>query len=496
MKKIKLLIAVLGAISAGILLVVVVKTLIFTSRQISISTVKHPDIIESVAARRLSQALQLRTVSYEDPGKNEYQNLITLRNNIDSEFPKIRATLNRTIINNYSLLYRWQGTNPALKPVILLAHMDVVPADASQWKHDPFSGSIINGIIWGRGALDDKGSLFAILEAVEHLLESGFIPQRTIYLAFGHDEEAGTLGGMNGACLIAEHLKNEGVHAEFVIDEGSVIISGKLSPVKDQKFAIIGIAEKGFISLKITAAGRSGHSSMPSQDLAIFNLAKALNALEKNKMPSSLNGVIGQSFGYLGPEMPTYMRMLFANKWLFGPAIISILEQKTAMAAMLHTTVAPTIIQGGTKVSALPTSASVIINFRIIPGETSKDVIHHVKSFINDPGIKVEQYGDVVHEPSPISGTSSWSFEKISQTVREIFPDVKVAPGLVTGRTDSLYYRSIADNIYRFAPYQFKSEDLEQVHGLNERIDIKNYIDMIAFYVRFIQNTNSSTILQ
>jgi carboxypeptidase PM20D1 len=411
---------------------------------------------------------------------------------IDAEYPVIQKKLKRTTINNYSLLYEWKGTNPGKKPIILLAHMDVVPENENKGKIDPFQGIIQDEIIWGRGTLDDKGSLFSILEAVENLLESGFTPERTIYLAFGHDEEAGTTGGMNGAGKIAEHLKNEGIHAEFVIDEGSTIIDEKLSPVKGKKFALVGVAEKGFITLKITATGQGGHSSMPGKDTAIGLLTKALTDLEKHKFPSSLNGTMSLSLDYFGPEMPFHQRVLFANRWLFGGLIMPVLEKSSASAAMLHTTIAPTIIQGGSKEQSLPVSALAIINFRIIPGETSQDVIKHVKSSFSDPRIKVEQFGAVVHEPAPISKIDSKSFNVISQTIREVFPDVMVAPGLVTGRTDSVYYKVLADNVYRFAPYLFGPDELNQVHGLDERISVDSYLIMVQFYIRFIQNSASS----
>jgi carboxypeptidase PM20D1 len=410
------------------------------------------------------------------------------------QYPSIHNHLKRTILNEYSLLYEWKGTHPDKKPIILAAHLDVVPANPSDWQVDPFEGSIRNGVIWGRGAIDDKGSLFAILEAVEYLLESGYVPERTIYLAFGHDEEAGTTGGMNGARKISEYLKNEGVQAEFVLDEGGLIADKDASPVKGQKFALIGIAEKGFITLKITASEPGGHSAMPGEDTAIGLLAKALTDLDKYKMISSMNGVVGLTFDYLGPEMPFAQKVLFANRWLFGNLIISKLEKNRVLAAMLHTTVAPTMIQGGDKESALPESASVLINFRIIPGETSQDVINHVKNSFSDPRIKVEQIGTVVHEPSSVSSLDSRGFQIVTQTIREIFPDVMVAPILVTGRTDSIYYRKVVENTLRFAPYLAGLDAFKQAHGIDERISVASYLDMIQFYIRFIQNSTEHPI--
>jgi len=479
----------LGVVLIGVILVLSVRTFMFSSKQISMARAEYAKIDEGRAVEHLSRGIQIRTVSYEDESRNEPANLVLLRDYIAEQYPFIRQNLERTIINNYSLLYEWKGTDRGKKPVILLAHMDVVPENEKKGKINPFEGKIADGSIWGRGAIDDKGSLFSILEAVEHLLKTGFTPERTIFLAFGHDEEAGTAGGMKGARRIAEHLRNQGIRAEYVLDEGSTIVDEKLSPVKGKRVASVGVAEKGFISLKISAAGQSGHSSMPPKDTAIGLLAKAITALDSNRMPSDLNGVIGLSFDYLGPEMPFREKILFANRWLFGKLITSALESKSATAAMLHTTVAPTMIHGGTKVSALPTAASVVVNFRIIPGETSQDVIRHVKSSFSDPGIAVEQFGTVVHEPSPISRLDGSGFHVINRTLREVFPDIIVAPGLVLGRTDSIYYREVADDIYRFAPYVYGPDELTQVHGLDERISVVSYLNMIRFYMGLIQNS-------
>jgi carboxypeptidase PM20D1 len=489
MKIYKKIMLVISVILVGIVFTVLIRTFMLSTKQISVAMAEQTKINEDSAIDHLSKGIQIRTISFEDPSKNDFNKLILIRDFIATQYPFIHKNLIRRIINEYSLLYEWKGTNPGKKPFILLAHMDVVPESEERWKVDPFEGRVLDGFIWGRGAIDDKGSLFAILEAVEHLLKAGFTPERTIFLAFGHDEEGGATGGMNGARRIAEHLKNQGVRAEFVLDEGSTIVDEKLSPVKGKRLAVVGVAEKGFVTLRITATGESGHSSMPPKDTAIGLLAKAIAALDKNKMPSSLNGVIGLSFEYLGPEMPFFQKLIFANRWLFGRWVMSALEGKSATAAMLHTTVAPTMIQGGTKVSALPTTASVVVNFRIIPGETSQEVVKHVKGTFSDPRIAVEPFGMAVHEPSPISRCESQSFRAVNRSIREVFPDVIVAPGLVLGRTDSIYYREVAEDIYRFAPYVYGPEELKQVHGLDERISVDSYLRMIQFYIRFIQNS-------
>ena len=478
-----------GVVLLAITSVVLIRTMTLQTKQVDVPTAERVKINEASAIEHLSRAVRIKTISFDDPLRNDYRNLIALRDFIDTEFPLIHKNFKRTIINNYSLLFEWKGTDTKKKPVILTAHMDVVPVEPSEWKHAPFSGELIEGVIWGRGTLDDKGSLFSILEAAESLLKKGFTPERTIYFGFGHDEEAGTTGGIQGARNIAEYLKEKGIHAESVLDEGGVIADERLSFLKGKKLALIGVAEKGFVTLKITASGQSGHSMMPPKDTAILLLAKAILALDKNKMASSLNGVIGLTFDYLAPEMPFVEKMLFANRWLFSPLIQSVLEKDNFIAAMMHTTVAPTMIQGGVKEQSLPSSASVIINFRILPGETSRDVINHVTRSMNDQRVKVEPYGTVIHEPILLSGLHGKGYQEIDRTLREIFPGVLVAPILITGRTDSLYYRDVADNLYRFAPYLYSPGDDKRPHGTDEFIKVDSYLNMIQFYIRYIENS-------
>lgn len=492
MKTSQKIILAVGILLVGLIAVILVRTWTFSSKQIAVPSVALEQVDQAQAVRHLSEAVQLQTVSYDDAVKNDTNQFVLLRNSIEAQYPAIQQHLKRTIINNYSLLYEWTGSHPEQKPILLTAHMDVVPANAAEWHVDPFKGEVKDGFIWGRGTLDDKGSLFSILEAVEHLIENGYQPERTLYLGFGDDEEAGTPAGLTGAKMIAEYLKTKGIHPETVLDEGGVIMDGDASLIKGKPIGLIGVAEKGFLTLKITATGPGGHSMMPPNDTTIFLLSRALNAIDHDRFPSSLDGTVSLTFDYLGPEMPFGQKLVFANRWLFGGLIISQLEKTGLTAAMLHTTIAPTVIQGGSKESVLPTSAFALVNLRIMPGQTSQEVIEHVKKSISDPRISVEPYGGVIHEATPLSGLNDKGYVLLAQTIRETYPDVMVAPVLMTGSTDSRYYKDVADDIYRFSPYVYAPGDMNRPHGLNERISIDSYIHMIQFYVRFIRNSSGS----
>ncbi len=377
-----------------------------------------------------------------------------------------------------------------MKPITFLAHLDVVPPDPeteNEWQHSPFSGTIADGFIWGRGALDDKSSVFSVLEAVEHLINQGFVPNRTVYLAFGHDEE---IGGKEGAAKIAGHFKQQGVSSLFTLDEGMPIIDEKLSPAK-KVTGIIGIAEKGYTTLKLTARAEGGHSSMPSKTSAVGIIARAITSLEENQMPSSLSGPSEKMFDFVGPEMGIVKRALFANRWLFKGVIMSVLEGKKSTAATIRTTTAVTMVNGGVKENVLPQHATAVANFRILPGNTSEDVLEHARRVVANPAVTIEFLSKGPQEEPPrVSATDTSEFMVIGKTIRQIFKGAIFSPGLVPGGTDSKHYQNVAENNYRFAPYTFGPEDLARVHGVNERIGIEDYGLMVKFYAQLIMNFN------
>ncbi|MES0489196.1 MAG: M20 family peptidase [Leptospirales bacterium] len=485
----KVLIIILGIVGT-LLITIIVNTLRFSSKQIDVEFVEGIKIDNTKAAKRLSLAVKLQTISYQKSEDFVAKPFVQMIDLISDSFPKVEANLEKKVINRYSLLYKWSGKNPKLKPVTFLAHLDVVPAEPGtekQWTYPVFSGAIADGFIWGRGTLDDKSSAFAVLEAVEQLLKQGFVPNRTIYLAFGHDEE---VGGHEGAVKIAEYFKKQGVTSLFTLDEGMVIMNEKLSAAK-KTTGIIGIAEKGYTTLKLTAKGAGGHSSLPSNTSSVGILARAITAIEENQMPSSLSGPSKKMFDYLGPEMGFFEKMLFANQWLFRGVIISILEEKASTAAMIRTTTAVTMINAGVQENVLASHATAVVNFRILPGDSSKDVLDHVEKVVANPAVHVEflKKGPQF-EPSKVSSTDTPEFEAIGKSISQIFKGAIVSPGLSLVMTDSKHYADVSENSYRFAPHTFGPEDLGRIHGVDERIGVDDYALMIKFYAQLILNLN------
>jgi len=482
----KLLVAILGVVLI-FAVVLTINTVMFTSKQQVVSPVKLIDIDKNAVSLRLSQAIKIPTVSHQDRNKIDTPRFIEFHKFLESNFPLVHQKLERQVINDYSLLYKWQGSDDSLKPVVFIAHFDVVPVEPgteSKWTHDAYSGDIADGYIWGRGAMDMKGILVSLIEAVAANLEQKYSPKRTIYLAFGHDEE---IGGENGARQIAAYLKEKGVHIEFTLDEGMVILDKNLSPA-EQPVAIIGLAEKGYITLKITARTNGGHSSMPPAKTSLGTLARAITALEQNQMPASFSGPVKLFFEYLGPEMPLMQKILFANQWAFKSVIIGQLEKINSMNAMLRTTTAPTMINAGVKENVLPSQAHALVNFRILPGDTPDDVVAHANSVIADPAVAVSTHSGMATSPSPVSSADASGFKTIEKSVHEVFENTIVAPGLVLAGTDTKHFTAISENNYRFAPMVFAPDDPKRIHGTNERIGVENYAKMIQYNMRLMQN--------
>lgn len=463
-----------------------------------VPAVEIPFETDLLAAERLAEALKIRTISADLPGaKDEFLKLHEL---LETKFVRVHEAMPPVKVKELSLLYTWPGRDPSLKPILLIAHMDVVPANGDNWENGkgPFSGAIdAEGMIWGRGSLDDKLSVLGLLEAVDYLLGKKFSPERTIYLGFGHDEE---LDG-EGAQAIAARLQEElaGRKLEFVLDEGLVIGVGGLVPGVDKPVALIGLAEKGYLSLRLTVEGTGGHSSTPPEEGAIVKLARAIDRLKRSPLPAEIRSPVAEMLDAVAPEMSFVRRTAMTNRWLFGGLVTSQLAGDHTSNAMVRTTTAPTMIKSGDKDNVLPQEAYAIVNFRILPGDSVASVTRYVREVIDDPSIAVEDCNDrpvpkcgAANEPSAVSDANSDSFEILRQTVQEIFPGTVVAPALVIAATDSRHYGEIADNTYRFLPVPLTSKRLEGIHGTDERLESAHYAALIHFYIQLIRNAAGS----
>lgn len=485
----RLILAAAAVLLAALAGFVGYRTMTFTAppppADVAIPDASAYQIDMSAAAVRLSEAIRFRTVSMVQENEDRAQ-FEAFHAWLQASYPAFHAAAQREFIGELSLLYTWAGSDPAQPPILLLAHQDVVPvADDTrdQWLVDPFAGVIRDDAVWGRGAIDDKGSLVALMEAVEMLAAAGRQPRRTILFAFGHDEE---LGGEGGAALIAEQLDARGVRAWFVLDEGMAAVARH--PLTGAPAAMIGISERGSGTLRVTAMGQPGHSSMPPRETAVSLVSEAVDRIHAMPIGRKLEG--GPALAMmraLSPELSFTNRMAVANEWLFGSVLRARLADDPAAQALLGTTIAPTMIAGGVRPNVLPAEATAMINFRIHPRDDADDLLRRARAAVVDlEGVSVD-WAEAPRAATTISSTASSSYALLAALSREALPEAPVAPGLVLAGTDSRLYEDVAENVYRYQPILLTADDLEMPHGLNERISIQNYERMIRFYAGLME---------
>jgi len=477
---------VFGGALALLLGVAWVRTLNYRSAQTQVD--RAPVVaIPDGAAERLAGSLRFRTVSSEDSAVFDKEAFVGLHRYLRATFPNVHRRLQCETVGTYSLLYTWRGSNPALRPILLMGHLDVVPVDTvsePKWREDPFGGKVANGFIHGRGAIDNKSAVVGTLEATEMLLNEGFRPTRTIYFAYGHDEE---VGGSRGAREIVALLERRGTKLDLVLDEGGVISIGVM-PGSSAPVALVGIAEKGFASVELSTRAPGGHSSMPPPQSAIGVLSAAVMRLEEHPMPARLEGPTRQLFDEIGPRFPYAQRATFANLWLTRPLVIRKLEESPSTNAMIRTTMAATIFQAGEKENVLPQTARAVVNVRILPGDSVAGVLEHVRRVVDDPRVTISPVGRFSVQPSDVSRTSTESFRRLARAIRGVAPDVVVAPYLSVVGTDARHYTRLSENVFRFLPLRLDARDLERIHGVDERLGIRSYEEAIRIYRQLIRS--------
>jgi carboxypeptidase PM20D1 len=440
--------------------------------------------IDEAALRRLAAAITYRTVSSGEAGVQDSESFAAFHAFLQEAFPRVHEQLIRTGFGEFSLLFEWPGTDSGSKPVLFLAHQDVVPAaDPESWTRPPFSGAIEGGFVWGRGAMDDKSSLMGWLEVVEQRLASGFRPARTVYLAFGHDEET---GGEEGARAIAEHLAARGVRLEFVLDEGGFIGHGLLSAI-EAPIALVGIAEKGYLTVELAAEEEGGHSSRPPGQTAIGIVSRAVAELENRQFPGRIDGATEAMFDRLAPHMPFVQRLVIANRWLLEPVLLASLESEASTATLVRTTTAATMFDAGEKDNVLPRQARAVVNLRILPGETVEATLERINRVIDDRRVQVRAASAI--EPSSTSSVTSPAWRLLSRSIREVLGgELIVTPYLMVAATDSRHFAPVADDVYRFFALSLTQRDVARFHGVDERISVADYENVIAVYDRLLRN--------
>jgi carboxypeptidase PM20D1 len=489
----KSLLKFLGLLLLVLIVVVLARTILIPSKQISPLPYTPEGVDAQKISHDLSGAIPFQTISWgpegtEQQGQATQEAFVGFHAYLEKTFPQVYAKLDHEVVGADNLLFTWKGSDPSLKPIVLLGHQDVVPIEEgteSKWVHPPFSGDIADGFIWGRGSLDDKMTVVGLLEAVAILLSKGFQPKRTVILAFGQDEE---VGGLEGAEKIAQLLSSRGVHAAFVTDEGGFLSTGML-PGVSAPVAMIGTSEKGYLSLELSVETAGGHSSVPPRTSSIGILSEAIHKIETHPLPAHVHGPIGEFLEYGGDSASFPMRAVFKNMWLFGPVVQHILESSPDTNATLRTTAAVTIFRAGTKDNVMPSRASAIVNFRLLPGDTVASVTEHVRQVVDDPRVKLLHLaGEPPAEPSAPSRVDSPNFVLMQETLAQVYPGAVVAPFVFVAATDSKHYAPLTKDIYRFSPILMDAQDVARLHSTNERIGVNNFARSIDFYCQLIRN--------
>ncbi len=451
---------------------------------------------ENVDAKRaqdnLSKAISIPTISYPEKEKVDFSKFEEFHKFLEETYPLVHKNLTKEVIKEASLIFRWEGTRSDLEPIALLAHQDVVPISAGteqDWEHAPFSGHNDGEFIWGRGALDMKNHLVAVMDAVETLLEEGFQPERDVYLLFGQDEEV-VASGDGGAKNIMETLKSRGIHLDSVLDEGGAIIPVNIKGLIENKELIgVGVAEKGYTDFEISVKAKGGHSSQPPQHSALGELANVIKDLEDHQFKAELMPFVKDLFANLGRNCTYPARLVACNLNLLQPLLKFGMTKIPFTACLVRTTTAVTMAEGSPAANVLPQKASIVVNFRQMPGTTVADVEKHIRKVCRNKDIEVKVLK--AKEASKFSSTESRAFKIIEELVVQENKNSVVAPYLVMGGTDACYYEPICENIYRYAPYKVSVELLRCTHGTNERIPVDAVAPGVAFFKRYIRKASA-----
>ena len=426
------------------------------------------------AVEKLQALVRIPTVSNRDPGLVDTAAFDDFLVELEHRFPLLHERLECTRIHTHALLFRWPGSSGE-RPVVLMAHLDVVPVEGT-WQHEPFSGDVVDGQLWGRGTLDDKGALVAICEAVETLLQQDATPAQDVWLSFGCDEEVFGVA----APMAVEELVRRGIRPWFALDEGGAIASeafpGVAAPV-----GVVGVTEKGSTSIELRVEGRGGHASTPARMGPTARIARAILRIERSPMPASTPEPTLELFRRLAPHAALPLRPLLANAARIRPVLTrALLAAGPETAAMTRTTFAVTTLSGSPALNVIASTARAGVNIRIMVGDTVAGVLEHVRRAVGDDRVHI----DVVDssEPSPVSPVDDDAFRLLESTITEVFPDAVPAPYVMMAATDSRHFTEICERVYRFTPFRMTKAQRESIHSYDEHIGVDAFLDGVRWY--------------
>lgn len=500
----KKIIFIILSIIIVLIIIVLIKTFTYPFKKMNTATTEGWKMTKDDSAiQRLSGGLKIPTISAGELGEFNFSTFDTIKEYLKTSYPLIYENVEYVEVNKYGLVYRLKGKNQSLDPILFLSHTDVVPpGDApikdksenifrpddkplpavskvsEEWDFAPFSGAVANGRIYGRGSIDMKGMLFSLIESLNNIIKNKHTPERDIYLAFGFDEE---VGGLQGAVYIANYFKQKNIKFDAVYDEGGLVLEkGSVAGINSD-VAVIGCAEKGFLSVKIKVKGLGGHASMPPAESAIGKAAVIMQRLETEQMKPMMTPLIKQFFDSIGGSMPFVNRMAIANQWLLKPVLLSQMTKNNSTNALVRTTTALTMMKGSDAPNVLSPEVEFVVNFRLLPGNTIKEVKEHIAKATKGFDVEVQEI-DNVKEASAVSPTDTKAFRLIQAGIKEIYPSAISTPYLTIGATDAYKYQIVSKNVYRFMPIKINDAEKQSIHSTNEYLSIENYMKMIHYF--------------
>lgn len=480
------------AVIAAALVITAIKAIFFVPKKKEVPVIEKEKVDTGRVQQNLSKAIQFKTVSRENLDEVDWEEFKKYHKFIDEAYPLISKNTEKEEVSRASLIYKWKGKNPDLEPMALLSHQDVVPitpGTENDWKYDPFSGHNDGEYIWGRGAVDMKNHMICVLEAVETLMEEGFVPERDVYLCFGHNEEV-VCSNDPGAQEIVRTLKNRGIHLDSVLDEGGAILTADIKGIINTYITCIGTAEKGYCDYKITVTDKGGHTSQAPAHNGLGKLANVIKDLENHQFKAKMLPFMDTFFNRVGRTANYPGRFVLCNYKILKPLLKFIMTKIPVSACLLRTVTAVSMCEGSPAANVLPQRASVTANFRPLYGESVADVGEHIRKVVRYKDAEIECLRG--KEPSRFSPTDSKAFKAIEDITNSMFSDKKVAvvPYLVMGGTDAYFYEEICDNVLRFAPFRLSVDILKTTHATNERCPIDVLEQGVSFFKTYIRKAS------
>lgn len=464
------------------LAVIFIRALLFKPKKAPVVPIPPVFVNGEKATGDLAQMIKCKTVSHPDPSLDDESEFKRFEELLPTLFPAVFSKCSFEKVGNRGILIHWKGKSPDA-PSVYMSHYDVVSVEENDWEKPAFEGIIDNGVLWGRGTLDTKGTLNGILQAAEQLINEGFVPKNDIYFAFGGNEE---IAG-DGSYGIVQLFKERGITPGMVIDEGGAVCTGVFPGVK-QPLALIGIGEKGQMNIRYTVKGGGGHSSSPMAGGPISRLSAACLRVEKATFDYTVSRPTAELFNTAGRYSTFLYRLIFANRWCFDP-VLAVYSKMAGgeFSAIVRTTIAFTQMTGSKGANVIPAHATMVSNHRVIPGETVDSVVEHVRKAVKDDKIEVELING--NNPSVISETKCEAYDRVRSTVAETWQDAVVTPYLMVAGSDSRHWGEISDKVYRFSAMALTKEERGMIHGNNERIPVATISRTVEFFYRLMKKS-------